>query len=79
MNDTLIGAEKKIQVLKEKVDLLSSLKKTEEATDKCMQLVHQSTSLAIILLLNKNYQLYKKYVDISLDGLSNLMKLYPTY
>jgi len=68
---------KKLKVLEDKVDNLIKLKRTGDAIDVCKKLYHLSTSFAVVMLLNENYELFDEQLMTSLRSWEMLMKLHP--
>ena len=68
-------AIKKISILENKLDILHKLKKQHQpqVVDAAKRLFHISLSFSIIMLLNKNTDLYHHHLSLSLRTVTRLM------
>ena len=68
-------AIKKIKILENKLDILHKLKKQHQpqVIDAAKRLFHIGLSFAIIMLLNKNTDLYQHHLSLSLRTVTRLM------
>ena len=68
-------AIKKIKILENKLDILCKLKKQHEpqVVNAAKRLFHISLSFSIIMLLNKNTELYQHHLSLSLRTVTRLM------
>jgi hypothetical protein len=76
MKESIHHSVKKINVLRDRIDVLLKLKRRDEAIQKCKKLFHLTTSFAVILLLNENHDLFADQLENSLLAWDKLMLLH---